>query len=68
MPVRRRRFVVKGNKRLKEEEQQGYGDRKRESIAMRSKKKRTGRQLRSSADESYGKHGSKSLKSGKINR
>ena len=67
MPARRR-FVVNGNKKLKDEERQGYGDRKRESIAMRNKKKRTSSQLRSSADESYGKYGSKARKSGKINR
>ena len=37
---------------------QGYKDRKDESIAMRIKKKRTKKQLRASADESYGKFGS----------
>ena len=47
---------------------QGYKDRKDESIAMRVKKKRTKKQLRASADESYGKWGSKAKKSGKINR
>ena len=47
---------------------QGYKDRKDESIAMRIKKKRTKKQLRASADESYGKWGSKAKKSGKINR
>ena len=47
---------------------QGYKDRKDESIAMRIKKKRTKKQLRASADESYGKFGSKAKKSGKINR
>ena len=47
---------------------QGYTDRKDESIAMRVKKKRTKKQLRGSADESYGKWGSKAKKSGKINR
>jgi hypothetical protein len=47
---------------------QGYTDRKDESIAMRIKKKRTKKQLRASADESYGKWGSKAKKSGKINR
>ena len=38
---------------------QGYKDRKDESIAMRVKKKRTKKQLRASANESYGKFGSK---------
>ena len=33
---------------------QGYKDRKDESIAMRIKKKRTKKQLRASANESYG--------------
>ena len=47
---------------------QGYKDRKDESIAMRVKKKRTKKQLRASANESYGKFGSKAKKSGKINR
>ena len=47
---------------------QGYKARKDESIAMRIKKKRTKKQLRASADDSYGKFGSKAKKSGKINR
>ena len=47
---------------------QGYKDRKEEAIAMRIRKKRTKKQLRASADESYGKFGSKAKKSGKINR
>ena len=47
---------------------QGYKDRKDESIAMRIKKKRTKKQLRASADDSYGKFGSKAKRSGKINR
>jgi len=47
---------------------QGYKDRKDESIAMRIRKKRTKKQLRASANESYGKFGSKAKKSGKINR
>ncbi len=47
---------------------QGYKDRKDESIAMRVKKKRTKKQLTASANESYGKFGSKAKKSGKINR
>ena len=48
--------------------QQGYKDRKDESIAMRIRKKRTPAQLKASRDESYGKFGSKAKKSGKINR
>ena len=47
---------------------QGFKDRKDESIAMRIKKKRTKKQLRASANESYGKFGSKAKKSGKINK
>ena len=47
---------------------QGYKDRKDESIALRIRKKRTKKQLRASANESYGKFGSKAKKSGKINR
>ena len=47
---------------------QGYKDIKDESIAMRIRKKRTKKQLRASANESYGKFGSKAKKSGKINR
>ena len=47
---------------------QGYTDRKDESIAMRIKKKRTKKELRASADESYGKFGSAAKKSGKINK
>jgi hypothetical protein len=35
---------------------------------MRVKKKRTKKQLRASANESYGKFGSKARKSGKINK
>ena len=37
--------------------EQGYKDRKDESIAMRVKKKRTKKQLKASANESYGKFG-----------
>ena len=48
--------------------EQGYKDRKDESIAMRVKKKRTKKQLRGSANGSYGKFGSKARKSGKINK
>mgnify|MGYP007016767898 CR=1 FL=1 len=48
--------------------QQGYKDRKDESIAMRVKKKRTAKQLKDARDESYGKFGSAAKKSGKINR
>ena len=56
--------MKKGGKAKK----QGYNDRKDESIAMRIKKKRTKKQLRASADDSYGKFGSKAKKSGKINK
>ena len=45
---------------------QGYNDRKDESIAMRIKKKRTKKQLRASANESYGKFGSKAKRGGGI--
>ena len=48
--------------------EQGYKDRKDESIAMRVKKKRTKKQLKASANESYGKFGSKARKKGKINK
>ena len=48
--------------------EQGYKDRKDESIAMRRRKKRTIKQLKASRDESYGKFGSKAKKSGKINK
>jgi hypothetical protein len=46
---------------------QGYKDRKDESIAMRVKKKRTKKQLRDSANESYGKFG-KGTGKGVINK
>ena len=64
---------MKGGKMYKDggkvgKKQQGYKDRKDESIAMRVKKKRTPAQLKASRDESYGKFGSKAKKSGKINR
>ena len=58
--------MKKGGKVKKKK--QGYKDRKDESIAMRVKKKRTKKQLRASANESYGKSGSKARKKGKINR
>ena len=58
--------MAKGGRVGKKE--QGYKDRKDESIAMRVKKKRTKKQLRASANESYGKFGSKARKSGKINK
>ena len=48
--------------------EQGFKDRKDESIAMRVKKKRTKKQLKASANESYGKFGSKARKKGKINK
>ena len=47
--------------------QQGYKDRKDESIAMRVKKKRTKKQLAASRNESYGKWG-KGTGKGKINK
>ena len=47
--------------------QQGYKDRKDESIAMRVKKKRTKKQLSDSANESYGKFG-KGTGKGVINK
>ncbi len=64
---------MKGGKMYKDggkvgKKQQGYKDRKDESIAMRIRKPRTARQLKASRDESYGKFGSKAKKSGKINR
>jgi len=46
---------------------QGYTDRKHESIAMRDPKKRTKEQLKASSDESYGKFGHGTGK-GKINK
>ena len=46
---------------------QGYKDRKDESVAMRIKKKRTPKQLKASRDESYGKFGHGTGK-GKINK
>ena len=58
--------MKKGGKVGKKE--QGYKDRKDESIAMRVRKPRTAAQLKASADESYGKWGSAAKKSGKINR
>ena len=57
-----------GMKKRGRVKKQGYKDRKDESIAMRIRKKRTKKQLRASADESYGKFGSAAKKSGKINR
>ena len=59
--------MMKKGGRVKKKKQ-GYKDRKDESIAMRIKKKRTKKQLRASANESYGKFGSKAKKSGKINK
>ena len=64
---------MKGGKMYKDggkvgKKQQGYKDRKDESIAMRIRKPRTARQLKDSRNESYGKFGSKAKKSGKINR
>ena len=65
------RFPYKGGMKkggAVKKKKQGYKDRKDESIAMRIRKKRTKKQLRASADDSYGKFGSKAKKSGKINR
>ena len=64
---------MKGGKMYKDggkvgKKQQGYKDRKDESIAMRIRKPRTARQLKATRDESYGKFGSKAKKSGKINK
>ena len=47
---------------------QGYGARKDESIAMRVKKKRTKKQLKASANESYGRWGSKAKKKVKLTK
>ena len=61
---------LEGSKQKKKKQvakKQGYKDRKDESIAMRVKKKRTSKQLKASADESYGKFGSAAKKRGKIN-
>ena len=62
------KMFKKGGPVKKKKMKQGYKDRKDESIAMRIKKKRTKKQLRASANESYGKFGSKAKKSGKINK
>jgi|TARA_R110002020_G_scaffold97475_6_gene232444 hypothetical protein len=61
----RKKMMKKGGKVGKKK--QGYTDRKDESIAMRVKKKRTAKQLAASRDDSYGKHGSKAKKRGRIN-
>ena len=58
---------MKGGKMYKDggkvgKKQQGYKDRKDESIAMRIRKPRTARQLKDSRNESYGKFGSKAKK------
>lgn len=63
--AQRKRYMKKGGKVGKKE--QGYKDRKDESIAMRVKKKRTKEQLKASRNESYGKFGSGKGK-GKINK
>ena len=62
-----KRNKMKGPKKVGKKKQ-GYKARKDESISMRIKKKRTKKQLKASADESYGKFGSKAKKKGKINR
>ena len=63
--AQRKRYMKNGGKVGKKE--QGYKDRKDESIAMRVKKKRTKEQLKASRNESYGKFGSGKGK-GKINK
>ena len=63
--AQRKRYMKNGGKVGKKE--QGYKDRKDESIAMRVKKPRTKKQLKASRDESYGKFGSGKGK-GKINK
>lgn len=65
---KRAKNMKKGGQVKKKKKEQGYTDRKDESIAMRVKKKRTKKQLKASANESYGKFGSAAKKSGKINR
>ena len=66
--MERAKHMKKGGQVKKKKKQQGYKDRKDESIAMRVKKKRTKKQLKASRDESYGKWGSAAKKRGKINR
>ncbi len=61
LPITRKSGGAVGKK------EQGYKDRKDESIAMRVKKKRTTKQLKDSADESYGKFG-KGTGKGVINK
>ena len=65
--AKRKRYMSKGGLVKRKHGGQGYDDRKRESIAMRIKKKRTPAQLRASADESYGKFG-RGTGTGVINR
>ena len=67
-PYKPRFPYAKGMKKGGTAKKQGYTDRKDESIAMRIKKKRTKKELRASADESYGRFGSSAKKSGKINK
>jgi len=61
------RLNVDDIKRATKTKKQGYKDRKDESIAERSPKKRTKKQLRDSANESYGKFG-KGTGKGVINK
>ena len=61
------RMTVDDIKRASPTKKQGYKDRKDESIAARSPKKRTKKQLRDSANESYGKFG-KGTGKGVINK
>ena len=67
--IKRASAFVKRRKQLagKSEKKQGYTDRKDESIAGRSPRKRTKKQLRDSANESYGKSG-KGTGKGVINK
>ena len=67
--MERAKHMKKGGQvKKKKKKEQGYKDRKDESIAMRVKKKRTKKQLKASRDESYGKFGSKAKKKGKIHK
>ena len=52
-----REGMKKGGSAKKKKKKQGYYDREDESIAMRVRKKRTKKQLKSARDESYGKWG-----------
>ena len=56
-----------GDKHVAQHYDQGYNARKDESIAMRVKEKRTPKQLKASADDSYGDYGHHTG-TGKINK